>query len=199
MIGIFLDTETNGLNPYKNRILEIAFKITDILTGDIIDSYEEIIFQPEEVWERSDKKSLEINGFTWEMVAQGAKETTVAAEIIEIFHKHHLKRKISAFICQNPSFDRVFFSQLIAPEKQDKLGWPYHWLDLASMFWSLSLKKAKVDDETTYPWEIGLSKDAIAKYCKLEGEKHPHRAINGVDHLLLCYKHLVGFPLQNKH
>ena len=39
MLGIFLDTETNGLNILRHRVLEIAFKIVDILTGEEIDAY----------------------------------------------------------------------------------------------------------------------------------------------------------------
>jgi len=189
MIGIFLDTETNGLNPYKHRIIELAFKLVDLLNGNVIDSFEKIIFQSEEIWERSDPKSLEINGFTWDMVSKGISEEEAKQLVIDCFKKHQVKRKISAFICQNPSFDRTFFSQIIAPEKQDKLGWPYHWLDLASMFWSLTIKQHQ-----TMPWDIGLSKDAIATHYNLPEEPLPHRAMNGVDHLLLCYKTVVGFP-----
>ena len=141
-----------------------------------------------EVWERSDPKSLSVNGFTWETLSEGKAENEVREEIIALFNKHTLRRKIAAFICQNPSFDRVFFSQIISPERQDKMGWPYHWLDLASMFWSLAIKEKK-----EYPWDLGLSKDAIAKSLSLPGEEKPHRAINGVNHLLLCYEKLVGF------
>ncbi len=192
MIGIFLDTETNGLNPYKHRTIEIAIKAVNLLNGEIIDSYESTIFQPEEVWERSDPKSLEVNGFTWEMISDSKMEEDVAQEIINFFDKHKLRRKMACFICQNPSFDRVFFSQLIPPERQNRMGWPYHWLDLASMFFSLALKKS------LYPWEIGLSKNAIAEHLNLPIEPIPHRAMNGVNHLLSCYSELVGFPKISK-
>ena len=189
MLGIFLDTETNGLNPYKHRILEIAFRVIDLLSGETLQSYNEVVSHSEEVWEKSNPKSLAVNGFTREMIEEGKPEEIIVEEIIELFHKNKLlRRKISAFICQNPSFDRVFFSQLIPPERQDRLGWPYHWLDLASMFWSVSLEKNQ------YPWDIGLSKDAIASHYHLPLEGLPHRAMQGVDHLLLCYKTFVGFP-----
>jgi oligoribonuclease len=192
MIGIFLDTETNGLNPYKHRILEIAFKIVDLISGDEIDKYEKIIFQSEEIWERSDPKSLEINGFTWKDITTGISEKKVSEEIISLFDEYKIRRTKAVFICQNPSFDRLFFSQIIAPEKQDKMGWPYHWLDLASMFWALTIKKAK-NKEDILPWDIGLSKDAIAEHYNLPKEAAPHKAMNGVTHLLSCYKSTVGF------
>ena len=33
MLGIFLDTETNGLNPFVHSVLEIAFKIINLSNG----------------------------------------------------------------------------------------------------------------------------------------------------------------------
>jgi DNA polymerase-3 subunit epsilon/oligoribonuclease len=72
--------------------------------------------------------------------------------------------------------------------------WPYHWLDLASMYWALEIKKSQ-NLEYSLPDEILLSKDNIAKSLGLEQEAKPHRAMHGVDHLLLCYTHLVGYKL----
>jgi DNA polymerase III epsilon subunit-like protein len=68
MLGIFLDTETNGLNFRKHRILEIAFKIIDLRNGAEITSFQTIIFQPIEVWDASDKISLKVNGIKWETI-----------------------------------------------------------------------------------------------------------------------------------
>ena len=192
MLGIFLDTETNGLNPQVHRILEIAYKIVDLSTGKLIDILQHIVFQSKDVWEKSDKKSLAINGFSLEQVFAGEKEEDIAKEILVSFKKHTIERKKAVFICQNPSFDRVFFSQLINTDLQEKLLLPYHWLDLASMYFAISIKKAK-NNQANFPWETGLSKDCIAKALSLPSEKKPHRAMNGVNHLLLCYKNLVGF------
>ena len=102
-------------------------------------------------------------------------------------------RKKAVFICQNPSFDRGFFSQLIDPDTQEDLNWPYHWLDLASMYWAISMDKAKKQN-CPFPWETGISKDLIASHYNLPAEDKPHRAMNGVDHLLICYEAVVGFP-----
>lgn len=195
MFGIFLDTETNGLDYKKHRLLEIAFKIVDLLSGEIEDQYESIIFQSQETWERSDPASIKVNGFCLEDLKTGKTEKKIKSEIIEVFNLNGITRKTSVFICQNPSFDRVFFSQLIDTETQERLRWPYHWLDLASMFWAVKLLKTK-DKRDYYPWEIGLSKDAIASSFKLPPEEKPHRAMNGVNHLLLCYTTILGFPKQ---
>jgi oligoribonuclease len=193
VLGIFLDTETNGLNPKIHTILEIAFKLVDLTSGELKAEYQTLIAQPIQTWERSDRESLQINGFRWEEVSRGKESTQVAQEIIDFFTHWGIQKKKGVFICQNPSFDRIFFSHLIDTDTQELLGWPYHWLDLASMYWALLLEKARKGGGTL-PWEAGLSKDSIAAYYKLPREEKPHRAMNGVNHLLLCYKTVVGFP-----
>lgn len=193
MIGVFLDTETNGLNPKVHRIFEIAYKVVDLSTGAFKDEYETLIAHPADVWEKSDPSSLQINGFTWEEVSKGLSPPTVAQAVIDSFEALGVKRKKAVFICQNPSFDRNFLSHLIDPDTQETLNWPYHWLDLASMHWALSIDRAK-RQRGPLPWEIGFSKDLIASHYRLPPEKKPHRAMNGVEHLLLCYQAAVGFP-----
>lgn len=193
MLGIFLDTETNGLNSQIHKILEIAYKIVDLRTGSVLEEFHSIVAQPIEVWEKSDPNSLKINGFSWEEVAKGIPSTALAQTIIDSFTKWGIRRKKAVFICQNPSFDRVFFSQLVDPETQELLSWPYHWLDLASMYWAITLRKA-TERLGPFPWDTGFSKDLIASHYKLPSEATPHRAMNGVSHLLLCYQAVVGFP-----
>lgn len=184
MLGIFLDLETNGLNPFKHRVLEIAFQVIDLQTGALIASYDAILFQPPSIWALSDPQSLAINGFTPN--TPGLSESEAAAAITALFTKHTLVRGDAVFICQNPSFDRMFFCQLIPPETQESYQWPYHWLDLASMYWA------------KHPSSLALSKNAIATALGLPEETLPHKAMNGVRHLLLCYQSVVGFPLPQK-
>ena len=195
MLGIFLDTETNGLNPFKHRVVELALKIVDIETGRLIDSYEAIVFQSYDEWQNSDLASLQINGFNWEDVSLGLPPQTVSEQVQACFTRNKIQRGQAVFICQNPSFDRAFFAQIISPDLQEKLLWPYHWLDLASMYWALTLTHAKLQ-KGPLPWETGFSKDLIASHYKLPPEAKPHRAMNGVEHLLLCYQAVVGFPHQ---
>ena len=187
MLGIFIDTETNGLNAFKHRILEIAIKIVDIVTGELVTSYETIIQIDKKAWDLSCPESLHINGFTYEQTKKGLLSEQVSTDIRSLFKKHSIQRGSSVFICQNPSFDRMFFSQLICPELQESLNWPYHWLDLASMYWVGSLHRGK-KDPACYPWVTGISKNKIAAVYHLSPEKMPHRAMNGVDHLIACYK-----------
>lgn len=193
MLGIFLDTETNGLNPQRHRVLEIAYKIVDVESGEVREIFEVVVRQPEEVWKQSDRVSLKVNGFTWEEVQKGESPDAVAQKIMGHFLKHDIRRGNTVFICQNPSFDRTFFSQLVSPDKQEELLWPYHWLDLASMYWKEGIRQG-IDNPTAYPWNTGFSKDKIAAARGLPPEDTPHRAMNGVNHLLLCYESVVGFP-----
>ncbi len=192
MLGIFLDTETNGLNPFVHRALEIAFKIVNLTTGEVVDSYDAVIHQSPEEWKRSDKQSLEVNGFNYGMVEHGTPAPQAATEITNLLQKNRINRGTAVFICQNPSFDRIFFSQLISPEIQENFKWPYYWLDMASMYWAEAIRAGK-ENSAKMPWKTGFSKDKIASVYKLAPEANPHRAMNGVDHLILCYKHVIGF------
>jgi oligoribonuclease len=188
MLGIFLDIETSGLDSFHHRVLEIAFKIVDLEVGEEKYSYQSIVKQPKEVWEKRDLTSIEINGFTWEKALLGKEEFLIRREIIEIFTYLNIERGKGVFICQNPAFDRGFFSQLIDVYTQEQQQWPYHWLDFASMYWALRVKEGIIPDN-----EFHLSKNAIAQHFQLPIENYPHSAMNGVDHLLLCYRTVVGF------
>ncbi|MEZ5314895.1 MAG: 3'-5' exonuclease [Chlamydiales bacterium] len=186
MLLIFLDIETTGLDPDKHRILEIAYRIVESTTNHSIVSYLSTIQQPLEVWKQADPKSLQINGFTWEDSLKGKSEKVVGSEILNDLNRVKLGESEGVFICQNPSFDRAFFIQLINTDLQYHYKWPYHWLDLASMYWAIQLK-----NNPEFPnqiKEIDLSKNKIAGYYGIPEEDSPHRAMNGVDHLIACYQ-----------
>lgn len=186
MLLIFVDTETTGLNPEKHRTLEIAYKVLEAHNKKVLISYEAIVSQPAEIWAEADPDSLKINGFSWEQTLQGKSEKVVGSEMINDLNHLGLGQKEGAFVCQNPSFDRAFFNQMISVELQTHNGWPYHWLDLASMYWAL-----QCSEDPHFPQnaqEKDLSKDTIAKRYGLAAEGFPHRAMHGVNHLIECYK-----------
>lgn len=193
MQAVFLDSETTGIDPLKHRLLDIAFKIIDLPTGREKLAYQAIIKQPKEVWERRDLTSIEINGFTWEKMESGKEERAVAEEIAQLFSDYQVSRKTTVYICQNPAFDRNFFAQLISVQEQEKKGWPYHWLDLASMYWALEVQAHIKSGKPCHLNDHLISKNAIAKHYGLPIESLPHSAINGVNHLLLCYRTAIGF------
>ncbi|MCP5470014.1 MAG: 3'-5' exonuclease [Chlamydiales bacterium] len=186
MLLIFLDCETTGLDPQKHRVIEIAYKIYDTEKKRVIVSYDSIVSQPAEVMAEASMESLRINGFTQEMIMSGKSERSVSAEIINDFHRAGIGEGKAVFICQNPSFDRTYFTQLISVEMQKEFRWPYHWLDLASMYWATNKDACKEERD--------ISKDAIAEALSLPAEQSPHRAMNGVVHLMQCYSAL--FQLQ---
>lgn len=186
MLGIFLDLETTGLNYKHHRTIEIAFQIIDLKTNTLLEEYSEMIFQSEEVWQQSNPESLAINGFTEGMIFSGKPESQVQKEIIELFKKYTIIRGKAVFICQNPSFDRIFFSQIIDPDIQEGSRWPYHWLDLASMHWGIQILQKKVSLD-----EIGITKNQIAKFYGIQEEQLPHRALQGVTHLVSCYRAMI--------
>ncbi|MCH9621933.1 MAG: hypothetical protein S4CHLAM20_13640 [Chlamydiia bacterium] len=189
MLGVFLDSETNGLDWSKHTILELCFIIKNLLTDETVDSYNTLIIPTEKEWQDSAIESLNYTQISLDLLNKSGKEKLlVRQEILEIFKRNNIVRGKAVFICQNPSFDRVFFSNLIEVETQERLKLPYYWLDLASMYWS---KRAQNDHAN---FKFSISKDAIAKHYNIKEEQKPHRAKQGVTHLIECYNTVVGFP-----
>lgn len=189
MLGIFLDIEANGLDMGLHSPLSIAIKIIELSDGQLLSQFDSFIAISDEDWERSSKTSLKINGITKSQVEGAPTAGLVKTQIQALFKEKGITRNNAVYICQNPSFDRAFFHQIIPSLEQEKAHWPYHWLDLASMFWSKQMAKAP-----PFPWEFGISKNCIAKAYKLRVEALPHTAMGGVDHLIECYEAVVGFP-----
>jgi len=191
MLAVFLDIETTGLDFLRHKPIDIALHVVDVSKGKKLKCYQALIAQSEEVWKQSDPISLAVNGYTFEQISLGKQPSVVALEIKEILTSLQVERGKAVFICQNPAFDRGFFTQLIDVYTQESLQWPYHWLDFASMYWALLVKK-NVAEGKTFPDNISLSKNQIAKVYHLPEEASPHRAISGVEHLMLCYQVALG-------
>jgi DNA polymerase-3 subunit epsilon/oligoribonuclease len=191
MQAIFLDLETTGLDPVQHAVIDIAFKIVNLRTNEIQASYQSVVKQPKEIWEHQDPVSLEINGYTSEQVAGGKTPQIIREEIVALFSQLGIVRGQAVFICQNPGFDRAFFNQLIEAYTQEKMNWPYHWLDLASMFWT-QMMQGWLSTGQPIPTLMNLSKDSIASHFQLPPEVSPHRALNGVNHLMMCYQAVFG-------
>ncbi len=191
MLSIFLDLETTGLDPQIHVPIEIALKIIDMGSGEQKGEYEAIIQLTQEEWDRRDHASVKIHGMTREQLEQGKNLKSVSSEIVSLFTELGVQRERAVFICQNPGFDRSFFGQIVSIYEQQRLNWPYHWLDFASMFWAL-IARQTVEGHIAFPHRLNLSKNAIAARYQVPPEPDPHRAMNGVDHLLLCYKTVIG-------
>lgn len=187
MLGIFLDLETTGLDPSRHSPIDLAFKVVNLDSGEVKTSFQSLIKQPKEVWNLADPMSIEINGYSFEEVSVGEDPKVLAEEIVSLMNELGVVRRKAVFICQNPAFDRAFFTQIISVYRQEELNWPYHWLDLASMYWT-RLYDHFESERIQVPDLINLSKNAIAAYYGIATEGKPHRAINGVNHLIECYR-----------
>ena|ERR1700733_2092077 len=191
MRAIFLDMETTGLDCSRHFPIEIALKIVDLTTSYYVTSYHSVINPSFNEWERHDPISLEINGFTWDEVSNGKNLESVAQEIIALFSELKIERGNAVFICQNPAFDRGFFNNIINVYSQEGFNWPYHWLDLASMYWA-TLQHSLNQSSLAFPEQLTVSKNDIAKYYHILPETNPHRAMRGVEHLICCYEAVLG-------
>jgi DNA polymerase-3 subunit epsilon/oligoribonuclease len=187
MQAIFLDIETTGLDPLRHSPLDIAIKIVDLSELSLKGEYASSIQVSHKKWLDSDPTSVQINGYTLERAEMGAPIETVKEEIIAFFKLHGIARGSAFFICQNPAFDRGFFNHIVDVYTQESLLWPYHWLDLASMYW-VRVMDQHLDSGATIPLKTNLSKNSIAKVYDLPEESTPHTACNGVNHLLACFQ-----------
>lgn len=196
VLGIFLDLETNGLDYRKHSVLEISIQVLDLTTAEKKGEIDTVIFHDKQTFDKADPISLQINGFAYEMLISGTTLLDLNKQIICLFKQLNITRKNAVYICQNPSFDRVFFSQIIPVDTQEELLWPYHWLDLASMYWKASISSHAY--EKSIDELLPLSKDHIAASAGVSPESKPHRAANGTQHLIDCYEKVVGFPNKKK-
>lgn len=191
MKAVFVDTETSGLDPDRHVVLEIALIVVDLHTMECVDSFQSFVSDVNE-WQLehfSDQEALLINGITWDDIKDAPNHSVVGKNIIEFLQKNDIKEKGAFFIAQNATFDRMFFLQLVTIEDQEDHSFPYHWLDLASMYWIKVLTPLM----SYNPFKEGsLSKDSIARSFTIPPEEKPHRAMNGAKHLLECFKYLRG-------
>ena len=190
--AIILDTETTGLDASKAQIVEIAFKVVNTNSGECLASFQSVVALSEKEWKDADAGALKINGFTWaDIQTRGRPRSDIAVDICSLFSQLKLSPQTAFFLCQNPSIDRDFYSQLCPPSVQKSCGFPYYWLDFASMNLALTVKN--IISGNLLPFRIPFSKDGIAQYEGLPLEESPHKAMNGVDHLLLLFTKIVGF------
>lgn len=185
----FVDIETSGLDFNIHVVLDIA-----IVVVDYSDSkkkrigYTSCIECDEKDWILAEEEALLINGFSEENHFPSKKDWQAGKEIEEFLVKNKIQNGNSFFLCQNPSFDRPFFYQLLSQNRMKELNMPYHWLDLASMYWIKTYGSMDID-----PKSISLSKDDIAHTFGIPPEDKPHKALKGALHLIKCYEALRLF------
>jgi oligoribonuclease len=174
---IFLDIETTGLNPSKDVPLELAITILNADDLSQIYAVDYIIKQDDVILNKLGHIADNIHGISREEIREGYMPYQIFLAVTDAFDFMKISKENAVFLCQNPAFDRQFFNQIFPPEYTNEIGWPYHWLDLASMFWITE----------QLPEYMLLSKDNIAERLGLPPEGKPHRAAQGVKHLIRCY------------
>lgn len=188
MKGVFIDLETNGLDSFQHSVLEIAICIVDLRSLRTLHEYQTFVRISEREFSfASDPDALMINKITIDEIRSGKEIDDIKDDLVELFLSYEIEKSNSVFICQNPSFDRRFFDKIFPVELQKDIELPYHWLDLASMYWVKTCYPLMNSQET----KISLSKDSIAKSLGIKPEKKPHRAMNGVKHLIECYEKML--------
>lgn len=186
MLLIFLDIETNGLNSDEDSPIEIALKCLDSKDFSQVYSFSSLINIGASLFTFSDPYAMKVNGITWDEIEEkGRSKNEIGDILLDFFFDVSLDRKSSIIICQNPSFDRMFFNKIIDESKQVSFKIHYHWLDLASIALGAGIIDITSDNFST-------SKDRIASILGVAPEARPHRAMNGVDHLIECYKKIMS-------
>lgn len=196
---VFLDIETTGLNPEKHDPIEIAMCIVDTQRCKDVSSNEcNIIFSQNTLlcptyttcikldagrWEIADVEALNVNGFNSDCIWNGLELADASLSISKFLIDNNIRKENAVFICQNPSFDRMFFHKIISYDFYLKENMPSHWLDLGSLFLGSIINNHFYQGNE---FKI-FSKDEIADEIGLPSEEKPHKALNGVKHLIDCY------------
>ena len=174
---IFLDIETTGLDPAKDVPLEIAIMILNADDLSQIYSAEYLIKQDGVKLDKLGNIGTSVHGIDRRDLNEAYNPYQIFLAVNDAFTFMKISKDNAVFVCQNPSFDRQFFNQIFPEEYRISEGWPYHWLDLASMFWITE----------QLPEYMLLSKDNIAVKLDIPVEVKPHKAMQGVKHLIRCY------------
>lgn len=195
MKAVFIDVETTGLDFNKHVPLDVAAIVVDLHDMSCVASYSSLIKLYSIQWDDADQEALNVNGFNIDNHHGYRESWEIGQELLSFFLENDIVRGRAVFICQNPSFDRAFIHKLLPQSKMNEFNLPYHWLDLASMYWIKMIDINKPVNGHNLPCHTlsSLSKDNIAMCLGIPTEPKPHKALGGVLHLISCYKALVSY------
>lgn len=153
---VYFDTETTGVKPGKDQIIELALLVYD--DGECTEEYDEFI----DIGEKLPSKIVELTGITDEMLTNGKNPKNVALKIATTLKDN------SVWVAHNTQFDLLFIYNLLKkfyPHKMvlDKLSKIY-WLDTLTIF----------KDRSGYPHKL----EDMVKHYELEDDVNFHRAIS---------------------
>ena len=165
---VFFDTETSGLDPLENQIIELAaIRVVKTETGAlrIADSMDDFIRLPE--GEQLKPEITELTHITDVMLQEeGKSPAEVAARFHQLLEGDGARRILLA--AHNAQFDLLFSRQLL---KGHRLNVALKFLDTLTVY----------KDRAAYPHKL----EAAIKHYKLESKvQNTHRAIDDVCALL---------------
>jgi len=165
---IVVDTETTGLDPYKNSIVSIG--------ALDLSNPENQFYQECKIWDGAEvtEEALKINGFSNTEIIDPKKRNL--EEIIKDFLKWAEDIKDKTMAGENPSFDRDFL-KFSAQKYGIEWTLSHRTIDLHSLCYAHYLKrglKPPIKDNKT-----DLNTDKILNYIGLPDEPRPHNALTG--------------------
>ena len=165
---VYFDTETTGVKPGKDHIIELALLVYD--DGELTEEYDEFI----QIDEKLPSRIVELTGITDEMLKdEGVAAKDAAAKIITVL------KKDSVWVAHNTQFDLLFIYNLLKEyfdeeDLLDKLS-KVKWLDTLTIF----------KDRAGYPHRL----ENMVEHYKLKDVRF-HRAIDDARALKECLKEL---------
>lgn len=154
---VYFDTETTGVKPGKDKIIEIALLIYE--DGKLLEEYDQFI----NINEKLPAKIIELTGITDEILET---EGVSADDVAEKIHDNLIEK--SVWIAHNTQFDLLFIYNLLKeyyPEEElSALFSQVYWLDTLTIF----------KDRAGYPHRL----ENMVEHYHLEDDVNFHRAID---------------------
>lgn len=116
---LFFDTETSGLDPETNVILQLSYIIVDGNTWNIVKEDNFYFPYPEEEW-RVTQKSIEVNHITREFLS--TKKLTTYKEALTLFFADLYTCQLA--VAHNANFDFKYIEATAIKEKVQRHTWP---------------------------------------------------------------------------
>lgn len=110
----WIDLEMTGLNPQKDKILEVAIIITD-QSFNVLDEYEEVVYQTQRVVDSMNEwcqKTHKESGLV-DKIKSGKKIDLVEKEIIELAKKHYGEKDRIVLCGNSVGVDKAFIEKYL--------------------------------------------------------------------------------------
>lgn len=165
---VFIDLETNGLEPSKGYIILQMGAVTE--DGE---TFYATVLPTNEQYMKSSPDAIKVNGLTWEVLQEKGKPwDEVKDDFVRWLNKIQIHECV--FVGQNPSFDMKFIRYQI-PEVEF-LGAPVaNPIDIRNLY-STAVRKGLVT-----PVESGRTGHIISRSLGVEEESEVHDALGGAE------------------